>query len=170
MENPNFLILDEPTNDLDIHTLNALEEFLSEFKGCVLIVSHDRYFMDKIVDHLFVFEENGLIRDYPGNYSQYRAWKKAQNEPAKADKRQSAEKPAKQATKTKLSYKEKREFEQLEKEIGELEARKKELTERLSTGEVPYDKMQQLSEELSDIQNQLETKTERWFELADYAN
>ena len=126
MRNPNFLVLDEPTNDLDIITLNVLEEYLQSFKGCVIVVSHDRYFMDKVVDHLLVFNGQGDIRDFPGNYSDYRDWKEA-----KAQKEKEAEKPQEEKTarvrlndKRKMSFKEKREFEQLEKEIAQLEAEK----------------------------------------------
>ena len=133
MRNPNFLVLDEPTNDLDIITLNVLEEYLQNFKGCVIVVSHDRYFMDKVVDHLMVFNGQGDIRDFPGNYSDYRDWKEA-----KAQKEKEAEKPQEEKTarvrlndKRKMSFKEKREFEQLEKEIAELDAEKEQIEERL---------------------------------------
>ena len=136
MRNPNFLVLDEPTNDLDIITLNVLEEYLQNFKGCVIVVSHDRYFMDKVVDHLMVFNGQGDIRDFPGNYSDYRDWKEA-----KAQKEKEAEKPQEEKTarvrlndKRKMSFKEKREFEQLEKEIADLETEKAQIEELLCSG------------------------------------
>src|SRR5947208_9387977 len=134
--NPNFLILDEPTNDLDLPTLNVLENFLSDFPGCVLIVSHDRYFMDKLVDHLFVFEGNGVIKDFPGNYSQYRNEESKQltvNSEQTTHTFTANRSPLTDKTNRKLSYKEKREFEQLEKEIPKLEMEKKDLTEKLSS-------------------------------------
>lgn len=169
---PNFLILDEPTNDLDIATLQVLEEFLLDFPGCVLIVSHDRFFMDKVVEHTFAFEGNGKIVDYPGNYSQYRAWKDA--EELKQQNQSSASKSepkAKQKTdkpKTRLGYLEKREFEQLTKDIEALEQKQGALTKLLETGETDYTKVQSWSEELEQIQNELSTKEDRWLELSEY--
>lgn len=171
MRNPNFLILDEPTNDLDILTLNVLEDFLEDFPGCLLIVSHDRYFMDKLVDHLLVFEGDGEIRDFPGNYTQFRAWKKQQKadeskakEPEKAKTKAAAPK-----VKTKLSYNEKVEFEKLTKEIDQLESRKAELSEALSSGTLDNDTVMAHSEELSTIATALEEKENRWLELSEWA-
>lgn len=172
-KNPNFLILDEPTNDLDIVTLQVLEEFLVDFGGCVLIVSHDRYFIDKLVDHVFVFEGNGVIKDYPGNYSEYREWKQEQKEEAKEKGKQEKievnevkivdEKPKSDNTK-RLSYKEQRELELLEKEIGELEAKKVGLENKMgSTTE--YEALQKLSNDLKSNNETLEEKTMRWMEL-----
>lgn len=172
-KNPNFLILDEPTNDLDIVTLQVLEEFLVDFGGCVLIVSHDRYFIDKLVDHVFVFEGNGVIKDYPGNYSEYREWKQEQKEEAKEKGKKEKievnevkivdEKPKSDNTK-RLSYKEQRELELLEKEIGELEAKKVGLENKMgSTTE--YEALQKLSNDLKSNNETLEEKTMRWMEL-----
>ena len=168
--NPNFLILDEPTNDLDLPTLNVLENFLTDFPGCVLIVSHDRYFMDKLVDHLFVFEGDGVIKDFPGNYTQYR------NEESKQLTVNSEQiktltvnrSPLTDKTNRKLSYKEKREFEQLEKEIPELETERKNLTEKLSTN-ISYEEVTSVSERLLLINSMLEQKEMRWLELSEFA-
>jgi ATP-binding cassette subfamily F protein uup len=177
--NPNFLILDEPTNDLDLPTLSVLENFLSEYQGCLLIVSHDRYFMDRLVDHLFVFEGNGEIKDFPGNYSQYRIWQKNQ---AAAGKGQSAKEkteqpaeaislvpaPADRLTKTrKLSYKEQREFEALEKDIPLLEQEKAEITQKMSGPGLSYDELQQLSARITEISEALDQKELRWLELSE---
>ena len=169
--NPNFLILDEPTNDLDLPTLSVLEDFLSEFPGCLLIVSHDRYFMDRLVDHLFVFEGEGVVRDFPGNYSQYRLQQKAETArasavPAKPD---TSEKPAASAQKQrKLSYKEQREFEALEKEIPALEKEKQEITEKMSASGLPYEQLQELSARITEVTALLEEKELRWLELSEY--
>jgi ABC transport system ATP-binding/permease protein len=172
--NPNFLVLDEPTNDLDLPTLSVLESFLNDFPGCILIVSHDRYFMDRLVDHLFVFEGDGFIRDFPGNYSQYRIWQKEQEmlaaidtKPAAAEKTVMPAKPAPE--KKKFSFKEKREFEMLEKEIPALEAEKKEVTEKLNSGTLPFETLQQLSLRIGEIEQLLEEKELRWLELSEYA-
>ncbi|HWB24774.1 MAG TPA: ABC-F family ATP-binding cassette domain-containing protein [Chitinophagaceae bacterium] len=171
--NPNFLILDEPTNDLDLPTLAVLENFLSEYQGCVLIVSHDRYFMDRLVDHLFVFEGDGIVRDFPGNYTHYRLWlkeeeKKKQVElPVKEIERDVT--PAKLETapvKRKLSYKEKREFDQLEAEIPLLENEKKELTEKMSSN-VSFDELSNITNRISVINSELEQKEMRWLELSE---
>ena len=168
--NPNFLILDEPTNDLDLPTLNVLENFLSDFPGCVLIVSHDRYFMDKLVDHLFVFEGNGVIKDFPGNYTQYRIEESKQ---LTVNSEQSKipltvhRSPLTNKTNRKLSYKEKREFEQLEKEIPELEIEKKNLTEKLSSN-INYEEITAASERLLLINSMLEEKELRWLELSEF--
>ncbi len=172
--NPNFLILDEPTNDLDLPTLAVLEEFLADFPGCLLIVSHDRYFMDRLVDHLFVFEGDGVIRDFPGNYSQYRensaagsvilsAPEKVIQQPATGSQ-QSGIRHKKQ-----LSFNEKREFEQLEKEIAKLAKEKEEITQKLNNGSTPYDELQQLSLRIGEVTKQLDEKEMRWLELSEIA-
>ena len=169
MRNPNFLVLDEPTNDLDIITLNVLEEYLQSFKGCVIVVSHDRYFMDKVVDHLLVFNGQGDIRDFPGNYSDYRDWKEA-----KAQKEKEAEKPQEEKTarvrlndKRKMSFKEKREFEQLEKEIAQLEAEKAQIEELLCSGTLSVDELTDKSKRLPEVNELIDEKTMRWLELSE---
>ena len=169
MRNPNFLVLDEPTNDLDIITLNVLEEYLQSFKGCVIVVSHDRYFMDKVVDHLLVFNGQGDIRDFPGNYSDYRDWKEA-----KAQKEKEAEKPQEEKTarvrlndKRKMSFKEKREFEQLEKEIAQLEAEKVQIEELLCSGTLSVDELTDKSKRLPEVNELIDEKTMRWLELSE---
>lgn len=171
MRNPNFLILDEPTNDLDIVTLNVLEEYLRGFKGCVIVVSHDRYFMDKVVDHLLVFNGQGDIRDFPGNYSDYRDWKAA-----RAEKEKEAEKPQEEKTarvrlneKRKMSFKEKQEFEQLEKDIAALEEEKKQLEEALCSGALSVDELTEKSKRLPILNDELDEKTMRWLELSELA-
>ncbi len=167
--NPNFLVLDEPTNDLDLPTLGVLENFLSEYQGCLLIISHDRYFMDRLVDHLFVFEGDGMIRDFPGNYSQYRLWQKEEEQTAApatmAEPRQ--EKAAKPAEKRKMSYKEKREFELLEKEMAELAREKESITEKLNSGNALFEELQQLSVRIGEIATLLDDKEMRWLELSE---
>lgn len=169
--NPNFLILDEPTNDLDLPTLAVLENFLSEYKGCVLIVSHDRYFMDRLVDHLFVFEGNGEVRDFPGNYTQYRLWLKEQaaNEIKQTGKKEivAESKPDEVKEKKKVSFKEKREFELLEKDILSLEEEKKLLTEKMSSGNLQFDELNKISDRMVSITNELEEKEMRWLELSE---
>ncbi|HRD39475.1 MAG TPA: ABC-F family ATP-binding cassette domain-containing protein, partial [Bacteroidia bacterium] len=167
-KNPNFLILDEPTNDLDIVTLQVLEEFLADFGGCVLIVSHDRYFIDKLVDHVFVFEGNGVIKDYPGNYTEYREWKQEQKEESKLPKvepepvKDIETKPISDTKR--LSYKEQRELELIEKEIGILEKKKVELENSMGTT-TEYEALQKLSNDLKINNETLEEKTMRWLEL-----
>jgi ABC transport system ATP-binding/permease protein len=167
--NPNFLILDEPTNDLDLPTLGVLENFLLDFKGCVLIVSHDRYFMDRLVDHLFVFEGAGQVRDYPGNYSQFREEERRAElaEKAPAPVQKAAEEIPPAAAKQKLSYKEKRELEILGKEIAALEAEKIQVNEKLNSGHLPYDELQQLSLRIGEIATLLDEKELRWLELSE---
>ncbi|HEY8396813.1 MAG TPA: ABC-F family ATP-binding cassette domain-containing protein, partial [Flavihumibacter sp.] len=173
-KNPNFLILDEPTNDLDLPTLSVLENFLSEFQGCLLIVSHDRYFMDRLVDHLFVFEGDGNIRDFPGNYTLYRIWQKEQEQKAAqeqvpmAAKKETTAAPA-GPTKRKLSYNEKREFEQLEKDIPALEAEKARLSEQMASGNLSFEQLQELAHRVGQITEQLEEKEMRWLELSEIA-
>jgi len=171
--NPNFLVLDEPTNDLDIATLNVLEEYLSGFKGCVIVVSHDRYFMDKVVDHLLAFEGEGKIKDYPGNYTDYREWKELQLAQEAEEKAPKPEKEKQQRPKAekqqKLSYKEKKEFETLEAEIGGLEAEKKQIEEQLSGGTSDTDQIVTLSNRMSEVISLLDDKTLRWLELSELA-
>ncbi len=171
--NPNFLILDEPTNDLDLPTLAVLENFLSEFQGCLLIVSHDRYFMDRLVDHLFVFEGNGHIRDFPGNYTIYRIWQKEQEQKSITATGETASKQivqqaaAPQPAKKKLSFNEKREFEQLEKDIPKLEKEKAELSEKLASGKLEFQELQEISLKIGKISEELEEKEMRWLELSE---
>lgn len=168
--NPNFLILDEPTNDLDLPTLSVLENFLLDFTGCLLIVSHDRYFMDRLVDHLFVFEGEGLIRDYPGNYSQYREWQKQQEVEKEVEVRAKVEEKkedVKTTVKKKLSFKEQREFDNLEKEIQVLEKERTDLTQKLSDASLPFEKLQRFSERINEINSLIDDKEMRWLELSE---
>jgi ABC transport system ATP-binding/permease protein len=171
MRSPNFLILDEPTNDLDIVTLNVLEDYLAKFEGCVLIVSHDRFFMDKLVDHIFIFEGQGKIKDFPGNYSQYREWKELREHSLTKEIKE--ENPARERERTpgkrKLSYKESKEFELLEKGISELELEKSGIENRLSGGECTSDEIVNLSIRLNEINSHIDQKTERWLELSEIA-
>lgn len=174
MRNPNFLVLDEPTNDLDIVTLNILEEYLQAFKGCVIVVSHDRYFMDKIVDHLLIFNGNGDIRNFPGNYTQYRHWKeekdRREKEQAATVKSQtSAPIKSRENEKRRLSFKERREFEQLEQEINELEAEKKSIEEALCSGTLSVDELTEKSKRLPQLTELIDEKTMRWLELSEWA-
>lgn len=175
--NPNFLVLDEPTNDLDLPTLGVLENFLSDFQGCLLIISHDRYFMDRLVDHLFVFEGDGVINDFPGNYTQYRIAVKEKEEnkttpaPKPEPKAQTAapvnDANSKPAEKRRLSYKEKREFETLRQEIADLEKEKVTVTEKLNSGGTPFDELQQLAVRIGEITSLLDEKELRWLELSE---
>ena len=171
--NPNFLVLDEPTNDLDLPTLSVLENFLSEFPGCLLIVSHDRYFMDRLVDHIFVFEGDGVIQDFPGNYSQYRDWlreKEAVSTETRNETRQEQANPEKTKlpeTKRNPSFKEKREFEQLEKEIADLTCEKEAVTLKLSDSQTSFDELQKLSLRIGVITKLLDEKELRWLELSE---
>ena len=171
--NPNFLILDEPTNDLDLPTLAVVENFLADYQGCVLIVSHDRYFMDRLVDHLFVFEGDGIVRDYPGNYTQYRLeeqWKEKQAEQkTTSEKEKPVETAAAPVAKKKLSYKEQRELEQLDKDLPALEAEKATLTEKMSSP-LSYEELQEVSARLIAVTNELEEKEMRWLELSEVGN
>jgi ATP-binding cassette subfamily F protein uup len=173
-KNPNFLVLDEPTNDLDLQTLRTLEEFLQDFPGCILIVSHDRYFMDRLVDHLFAFEGNGEIKDFPGNYSQYRMWKQLEeNKPqpvvSKPISVLQKENKLTDQSKQKFSFKEKTEFERLENEIPALENEKKLLEVKLNNGSMEFEKLQQTAERISDIIVLLDKKEMRWLELSERA-
>jgi ABC transport system ATP-binding/permease protein len=183
--NPNFLILDEPTNDLDLPTLAVLENFLSEFPGCLVIVSHDRYFMDRLVDHLFVFEGDGVVRDFPGNYSQYRDEEMAMgnkqssfavatvdklaigNEQLANENMQTAMGIKENGKRRQLSYKEKREFELLEKEIADLSKEKEEVTTRLNSGTTPFDELQSLAVRIGEVTRLLDEKELRWLELSE---
>ena len=183
MRNPNFLVLDDPTNDLDIQTLQVLEEYLQDFAGCVIVVSHDRYFMDKVVDHLLVFKGEGEIQDFPGNYTQYREWsrlqtkeeeasakgKSAANAPAKTENNAAgtAKRDASFENKRKMTYKEKREYEQLAKEIEALEAEQKQLEEALCSGTLSVDELTEKSKRLPLIKDELDEKEMRWLELAE---
>lgn len=174
MRNPNFLVLDEPTNDLDITTLSILEEYLQDFPGCVIVVSHDRFFMDRVVDHLLVFKGDGVINDFPGNYSQYREWSALQSkETEKAKDNESKEKKTaasyRNDTRRKLSFKEKREFEQLEKEIASLEEERKTLEEQLCSGTLSVDELTEKSRRLPMLKEELEEKEMRWLELSEFA-
>ncbi|MBC7408906.1 MAG: ABC-F family ATP-binding cassette domain-containing protein, partial [Arcicella sp.] len=177
IQNPNFLILDEPTNDLDIQTLNILEDFLMAFGGCIILVSHDRYFMDKLVEHLFVFEGDGVIRDFPGNYTDYREW--VDSPEAAADNRQVAEESKKsggnnlsttvekpQIIKKKLSFKEQKEYDDLGKAIEQLEAKKEALTEQLNGGG-SYEDLANWAKEIEKLTNELDEKELRWLEISE---
>ena len=176
MRNPNFLVLDEPTNDLDIQTLQVLEEYLQDFAGCVIVVSHDRYFMDKVVDHLLVFKGEGEIQDFPGNYTQYREWcrlqPKTEGEGAekKATKPTAKEQPSatqKKEGKRKMIYKEKREYEQLTKELEQLENEQKTLEEALCSGQLSVEELTEKSKRLPEIKDEIDEKEMRWLELAE---
>jgi len=169
MRNPNFLVLDEPTNDLDIKTLQVLEEYLQDFPGCVIIVSHDRYFMDKVVDHLLVFKGGGEVQDFPGNYTQYRQWSQlspqAESKVVPVEKK---EKPAyRNETKRKLTYKEKTEFEQLEKDIAALETEQAEIEAQLSSGTLSVAEITEKSKRLPMLKDELDEKSMRWLELSE---
>ncbi|PHN93874.1 ABC transporter [Maribacter sp. 6B07] len=169
IQNPNFLILDEPTNDLDIVTLNVLESFLMDFQGCLMVVSHDRYFMDKIVDHLFVFRGDAVIEDFPGNYSDYRTYEDSQIQEKREQKESQPNNKTnwKEAdTGTKISYAEQQEFKKLEREIQKLEKSKVALQEKFTDGSLSGDDIKNLSIELNDITDAIDSKTERWFELS----
>ena len=173
MRNPNFLVLDEPTNDLDIPTLQVLEEYLQDFPGCVIIVSHDRYFMDKIVDHLLVFLGNGVITDFPGNYTQYREWcaLKPKEEKTKSQTVEKKEKrtPDNTGRPRKKTFKEKFEFEQLEKEIAELEKEQKNIEEALCSGKLSIEELTEKSKRLPVLKDELDAKSMRWLELSELA-
>ena len=181
MRNPNFLVLDEPTNDLDIQTLQVLEEYLQDFAGCVIVVSHDRYFMDKVVDHLLVFKGEGEIQDFPGNYTQYREWSRMQakdeaeqakpaksgNATAESDGAGTAKRDANFENKRKMSYKEKREYEQLTQEIDVLTEEQKKLEEELCSGNLSVEELTEKSKRLPEIKDELDEKEMRWLELAE---
>ena len=173
IQNPNFLILDEPTNDLDIITLNVLESFLLDFPGCLIVVSHDRYFMDKIVDHLFVFKGDGVVNDFPGNYSDFRAYEdsrvKENKESLKNDKKESVyQKETKE--KVGFSYKEQKEFKKLELDIKKIEIQKKEIQNNFIKDNLSAKEIEDLSIELGLLEKELESKTQRWFELSEISD
>ena len=174
IKNPNFLILDEPTNDLDIVTLNVLEEYLAEFKGCLIVISHDRYFMDKVVDHLMVFNGDADLQLYPGNYTQYREWKSEEEKRSAQEEKQIKESSGKDnkvqkiAEKTKLTYKERLEFEGLESEIEKLEQEKESLNESLSSGTLSPDELISVSNRIGEVINLIDEKTLRWLELSEF--
>jgi len=180
MRNPNFLVLDEPTNDLDIVTLNVLEEYLQSFKGCVIVVSHDRYFMDKVVDHLLVFKGNAELKDFPGNYTDYREWNELMEEQEKDEKKAEQKKAAQKKTsvtevktepkapdRKKLSFKEKQEFEALEKEIPQLEAEKSDIEKQLASGTLSSDEIIKASQRFGELGDIIDEKTMRWLELSE---
>lgn len=175
MKNPNFLILDEPTNDLDILTLNVLENYLSEFKGCVLVVSHDRFFMDKVVNHLFTFEGNGIVKDFPGNYTQYREYKQQEEaerqtvESSPSTRKAESEKPRTDAAERprKLTFKEKQELERLEAELPKLEKEKAELESRMSSGTMATDELLTAGDRIAALIEKIDSKGMRWLELSD---
>lgn len=168
MENPNFLILDEPTNDLDIQTLQVLEEYLQDFPGCVIVVSHDRYFMDKVVDHILVFKGEGVIDDFPGNYTQYRQYSALQSkEEAKADASAKEKKSYRNDSRRRMSYKEKREFEQLEKDIASLEQQQHEIEEALCSGTLSVEELTEKSRLLPKLKEEIDEKSMRWLELSE---
>lgn len=168
MENPNFLILDEPTNDLDIQTLQVLEEYLQDFPGCVIVVSHDRYFMDKVVDHILVFKGEGVIDDFPGNYTQYRQYSALQSkEEAKADASVKEKKSYRNDSRRRMSYKEKREFEQLEKDIASLEQQQHEIEEALCSGTLSVEELTEKSRLLPKLKEDIDEKSMRWLELSE---
>lgn len=168
MENPNFLILDEPTNDLDIQTLQVLEEYLQDFPGCVIVVSHDRYFMDKVVDHILVFKGEGVIDDFPGNYTQYRQYSALQSkEEAKADASVKEKKSYRNDSRRRMSYKEKREFEQLEKDIASLEQQQHEIEEALCSGTLTVEELTEKSRLLPKLKEEIDEKGMRWLELSE---
>ena len=178
ISNPNFLVLDEPTNDLDIVTLNVLEEYLRNFKGCVIVVSHDRYFMDKVVDHLMVFKGNGELKDFPGNYTDYREWKEERERIEREERAEKAKKENKPATpvrtndtkkKVRLTFKEKRELEELDRQIPELEAEKKMLETEMSSGTLSADELISKSNRISELIDQIDTLGMRWLELSELA-
>ena len=165
IQNPNFLILDEPTNDLDIVTLNVLESFLLDFPGCIIVVSHDRYFMDKVIDHLFIFKGEGKVDNFPGNYSDYRIYQDSQTAITQNNKKE--KKSWKKDDKTKLSYNEQKEYKNLESKIKSLEFDKKQLEAEFNNIELEQEDINALSNKLKDIINAIETKELRWLEHAE---
>ncbi|MBP5711398.1 MAG: ABC-F family ATP-binding cassette domain-containing protein [Prevotella sp.] len=173
MKNPNFLVLDEPTNDLDIQTLQILEEYLQDFAGCVIVVSHDRYFTDKVVDHLLVFHGQGNIKDFPGNYTQYREWKSLNSVEEKEqkkdnDKRENVQKkPKRDDSRRRMTYKEKIEFAQLEKDIAALEEEQHQIEEALCSGKLSVDELTEKSKRLSALKDEIDEKSMRWLELSE---
>ena len=175
MRNPNFLVLDEPTNDLDIQTLQVLEEYLQDFAGCVIIVSHDRYFMDKVVDHLLVFKGDGEVNDFPGNYTQYRQWcalqpkEMAIKKPCADENKDKDKKSPRNDQRRKMTYKEKMEFEQLSKEIEQLETEQKQIEDALCSGTLTVEQITELSRRLPEVKDALDEKGMRWLELSEFS-
>lgn len=175
MRNPNFLVLDEPTNDLDIQTLQVLEDYLQDFAGCVIIVSHDRYFMDKVVDHLLVFKGDGEVNDFPGNYTQYRQWcalqpkEMAIKKPCADDNKDKDKKSSRNDQRRKMTYKEKMEFEQLSKDIEQLEAEQKQIEDALCSGTLTVEQITELSRRLPEVKDALDEKGMRWLELSEFS-
>ena len=175
MRNPNFLVLDEPTNDLDIQTLQVLEEYLQNFAGCVIIVSHDRYFMDKVVDHLLVFKGDGEVNDFPGNYTQYRQWCALQpkdmaiKKPCADENKDKDKKSSRNDQRRKMTYKEKMEFEQLSKDIEQLEAEQKQIEDALCSGTLTVEQITELSRRLPEVKDALDEKGMRWLELSEFS-
>ena len=169
MRNPNFLVLDEPTNDLDIQTLQVLEEYLQDFPGCVIVVSHDRYFTDKVVDHLLVFKGEGVVKDFPGNYTQYRQFSQLQSKEniEKAKTKEAPKKDYHNETKRKMTFKEKREFEQLEKDIETLEKEQAAIENELCSGNLSVDELTEKSKRLPILKDELDEKGMRWLELSE---
>ena len=170
MKNPNFLVLDEPTNDLDIQTLQILEEYLEDFPGCVIVVSHDRYFMDKVVDHLLVFKGNGVVKDFPGNYTQYREWSRLERKGQPAEPKVSGGKKkntAQKEQKRKLTYKERLELQQLEKDLQALETEQKDIEQQLCSGKLSVDELTEKSHRLPQIKAEMDEKEMRWLELSE---
>ena len=167
MKNPNFLVLDEPTNDLDIQTLQILEEYLADFPGCVIVVSHDRYFMDKVVDHLLVFKGNGEVKDFPGNYTQYREWQGLQDQSSQSSQSSQTKSSYRHDDRRRLSYKEKRELEQLEREIAALEEEQRMLEEQLCSGTLSVEELTEKSKRLPLLKDELDEKSMRWLELSE---
>ncbi len=173
MKNPNFLVLDEPTNDLDIVTMQILEEYLQDFPGCVIVVSHDRYFMDKIVDHLLVFKGQGEVKDFPGNYTQYREWQALEDgksEKAARVSREKSAKPVRHDDRRRMTFKEKQEFERLEQEIGQLEEERRQLEEALCSGTLSVADLTEKSKRLPVLQEELDEKSMRWLKLSEIEN
>ena len=171
MKNPNFLVLDEPTNDLDIVTLQILEEYLQDFSGCVIVVSHDRYFMDKVVDHLLVFKGQGEVQDFPGNYTQYREWAALESDHSSSARNSkisvNANKSYRHDDRRRMSFKEKREFEQLEREIATLEEEQRQLEEQLCSGRLSVEELTEKSKRLPLLKDELDAKSMRWLELSE---
>ena len=171
MRNPNFLVLDEPTNDLDIQTLQIFEEYLADFPGCVIIVSHDRYFMDKVVDHLLVFKGNGEVQDFPGNYTQYREWRSLKSKDEEKDnntaQKAAAVREKRHSDKRRMTYKERQEYAKLEQEIAQLEAERKLLEEQLCSGTLSVDELTEKSKRLPGLKEELDEKEMRWLELSE---
>lgn len=175
MRNPNFLVLDEPTNDLDIQTLQVLEQYLEDFPGCVIVVSHDRYFMDKVVDHLLIFKGEGVVKDFPGNYTQYREWSALKSkEDSEKEKSKTEKAPAKKDyhhdTRRRMSYKEKREFEQLTADIEKLENEQKQLEMELCSGQLSVEELTEKSKRLPKLKDELDEKSMKWLELSELDN